>query len=208
MQPHIAQFLYNSEPVWAQSLFFTSKRLSVKCIFTNFLSSACHDGVQAESVHMVIDVARVFSGYERNWVAHIVCSIPIYGDATDIFLSHNWCWFATIFQYIFLAGSTELRNHTAKCMCNFTIINLFIHKSTLSVKSFSRNIINENSTFVQVRPWCYQATSHYYRQCWPSSHSLFISTSKSFTTEFSQQLLVLPSHIDQHNLSVKTKFVN
>ena len=30
--------------------------------------------------------------------------------------------------------------------------------------------INNKSTLIQVRDWCYQATGHYLNQCWPRSH--------------------------------------
>ena len=40
-----------------------------------------------------------------------------------------------------------------------------------ALRQVSVDLSNDNSTLVQVMAWCYQATSHYLSQCWPSSLS-------------------------------------
>ena len=40
-----------------------------------------------------------------------------------------------------------------------------------------QNLTYYQSTLIQVMAWCRQATSHYLRQCWPRSMSLYCSNS-------------------------------
>ena len=43
----------------------------------------------------------------------------------------------------------------------------------LALRWMSLNLTDDESTLVQVMAWCRQATSHYLRQCWPRSLSLY-----------------------------------
>ena len=59
------------------------------------------------------------------------------------------------------------------------IFKRIIQKSSVSTcceivpRWMLQNLTNENSTFVQVKAWCRQATSHYLRQLWPRFMSLY-----------------------------------
>ena len=43
----------------------------------------------------------------------------------------------------------------------------------ITLRRMPKNLTNDWTTLVQVMVWCRQATSHYLRQCWPRSMSLY-----------------------------------
>ena len=62
---------------------------------------------------------------------------------------HNGCHFADIFKFIFLNGK-------------FCIL------IKISLKMILKGPIYNKSSLVQVKSWCWHATSHYPKQCWPT----------------------------------------
>ena len=52
-------------------------------------------------------------------------------------------------------------------------IKFMIISCEISVRWMPQNTFDDRSTLVQVMAWCLQATSHYLKQCWPPSPTIW-----------------------------------
>ena len=67
-------------------------------------------------------------------------------------------------------GPGRPRFHFKTAIFNLVLlIGIFTSSNDNALRWMPRDLTDDKSTLVQVMAWCRQATSHYLRQCWPSS---------------------------------------
>ena len=70
-----------------------------------------------------------------------------------------------------------------------SVIDGWIIAFELALRWMSLNLMDDESTLVQVITWCRQATSHHLRQCWPRSLSPYEVTSPQWVDIYLNQLV-------------------
>ena len=71
-----------------------------------------------------------------------------------------------------------------------SVLDGWVISCELALRWMSLDLIDDNSTLVQVMAWCRQATSHYLSQCWPRSLSPYGVTRPQWVNFYLHPVLI------------------